>query len=146
MKQHIKELILVTAVCLLFYYIYCSIVDEELIKELFSNPEGFCKKFVTDATVCLLLSFLSTIYGWMIVRLTVRYEALQKWLFLPMLVVFSFDMLTALGLSELCQSFFKEQNVVVYFEDIFVFAILATMVSSTKVTSIIWQKKSDDVI
>ena len=143
MKQHIKELILVTAICLLLYYIYCSIVDDEFFKEFFSAPDDFCKKFVTDAMVCLLLSFLSTIYGWMVVRLTIRYETLQKLFFLPMLVVFSFDMFTAWGLSELCQSFFKEQNIVVYFEDIFVFAILATMVSSTKVTSIIWQKKNE---
>ena len=142
MKQHIKELILVTVVCLLLYYIYCGVVDHEFIKELFSNPADFCKKLVVDVMVCLQLSFLSIIYAWMVVRLIVRYEALQKLFFLPILVVFSFDMFTAWGLSALCQRFFKEQNIVVYFEDIFVFAILATMVSSTKITSTIWQKKS----
>lgn len=143
MKQRIQELALMTVVCLVLYYLYWSFADESLIDLVFTDFDGFLVKTGIDVLVCLLLTCFSIIYSRVMMRLITGYTLLQRWIIVPTLILFILDMLTAWGLSELCQRLFGESNFVDYFLDIFIFGILATLVSSVKMNSLFWQKKME---
>lgn len=143
MRQRIHELTLMTALCLLLYYLYWIIADESFIERAISNRNYPFMRIVMDALVCWLLTYISTVYSNLMIQLMDGHETLQKINVVPTLVLFILDMVTAWCMSELSQRMFCESDLLVYFQDIFVFGILATLVSSIKINTMFWQRKME---
>lgn len=131
MKRRILELLQMTAITLLLYFLYWVFAIEQNYS---------IARIAIDAIICMALTWISILYSQAIMHVIEKNKNIQKIISAHALILFVLDMLTAWGLSSVCELIF-DSNLFVFFQNIFVFGLLTTLISAIKTNSMFWKKK-----
>lgn len=131
MKKQIQELLQMSAITLILYYLYWSIA---------MNQNYSVLRITIDVLICVTLTMISILYSQAIMFIIEKHKCLQRFIAVHALILFIFDILTAWSLSSVCELIFNS-NILVYFQNIFVFVLLTTLISAIKTNSMFWKKK-----
>ena len=140
MRQGIREFSIMWAVSLLLYYLYWCLADGEFLAVFLDEPQYLPLALLSDTVVCAIITALSMLYSLGIMKAMNNYASSQMMLMLHTILLFVLDLLTAWGLNEVGTCVFEEVDTIAKFQNFFLFAILATLISSIKTNSMFWRE------